>query len=137
MRLQSHGQYFMAFWVIVLNSTLNTGGHEENHRPVASQYTITAMKAAPLVTTCQLANTSQWKTHVNFIRIYIPFPFFTIVNSKLPRRGLEGLYSTSISPKTSDKSAATASALRLNTCQDLLEKKEENNDVVIFTGGRF
>jgi hypothetical protein len=62
---------------------------------------------------------------------YIPFPSFTIVNSKLPRRGLEGLYSTSISPKTSDKSAATASALRLNTCQDLLEKKEENNEVVI------
>ena len=53
------------------------------------------------------------------VQTNVSFPFFTIVNSKLPRRGLEGLYSTSISPKTSDKSAATASALRLNTCQDL------------------
>ena len=42
----------------------------ENHRPVASHHTITATKAPPLVTTCQLAKTSQWKTHVNFIRIY-------------------------------------------------------------------
>ena len=123
------------YWCLMPLSTIfqlyrggNGGGNQRTRRKpqtCGKSPCDLAMKAPPLVTACQLAKTSRWKTHVNFIRIYIPFPSFTIVNSKLPRRGLEGLYSTSISAKTSDKSAATASALRLNTCQDLLEKKKK------------
>lgn len=60
---------------------------------------------------------------LSYSQINLPFPHLTRVNSKLPRRGLEGLKSTSTSPKVWRKSATNVSALRLNTCQDLLKLK--------------
>ena len=46
---------------------------------------------------------------------------FVITHSKLPLLGGAGLRSTLTSPKVWRKSSASAKALRLNTCQDLLK----------------